>query len=331
MVDVKVTKERPGVTVGTPDGKQKLSYLETNTLVLKVDGLDTFLNFLESDMPVPQRTGDSDDRGSSDFNAFYSYAEAMDTFRNHPETVIKFDPAEFRIKDDKESGQRVDYDVVGDYIDMGRYLEDIPETWGEMHLGNARNRRVNILINVTQVWSVDQKDIVHRGERILRLVDALEAGGVRTMITAVESSQCAHTEVIIKRHDEPLSITDLAVVSHPEYLRRLIFRVVEYSDTFEVGYGNAVCFDEAINSDPTIIRTESNDEMNIYIGSNMRGRYIDEQFDKLEKLLVWEMNKTVPEVDAVKIDSGGIKFSPNGMRSSEEIILEGNKVMEEEL
>lgn len=50
---------------------------------------------------------------------------------------------------------------------------------------------------------------------------------------------------------------------------------------------------------------------------------IDSHFDKLEKLLVWEMSKPVPEVDAVKVDAHGIYFEPNGARSEDEIRQEG--------
>jgi len=207
-------------------------------------------------------------------------------------------------------------------------MEGIPEAWGSMHNGNARNRRVNILVNTMQVWSIDHKDVTHRGERILRLIDALEAGGVRTQIVGMGSHQCVHVEVVLKRHDEPLTITDLAVVSHPEFLRRIIFRVNEYSKTWDYGYGHAFVFGEALSRKPELLHTDSNDEMNIFIDSNMVGTdSIDKTFDQLEKLLIWEMSKPVPEVDAVKVDRRGIYFEPNGARDEEEVQREGQEAI----
>lgn len=327
--DFKVTDRQSGVTVGEIEKQPKFfPHLRQYELVVLADGLDNLLNYVQKEMPTAKRGMSSEKDREGDFNAFDSYQKALDTFRNHPDKVVVFDPAELRIKDDSESGSRVDFDVVGDYIDMGRYMEGVPETWGSMHNGNARNRRVNILISVSQVWSIRHQDITHRGERILRLIDALEAGGVRSELTGIESSQCTHTEVLLKRHDEPLTITDLAVVSHPEYLRRILFRVIEYSETYTDGYGRADCLEDAVRYHPEMLHSGNNDEINIFIGGNMKGiSRIDDSFDKLERLLVWELSKPVPEVDAIRLDSSGIYFNPNGQRSSEEIQREGEEAI----
>jgi hypothetical protein len=245
--DIKVVDRQPGVVVGEFQKNHKLlTYLRQNEMIVLADGLDNMLTFVAESMPNAKQ-GRSSERNrdpweDSSFNAFDTYNEALTTFRQHPEKVVVFDPGELRIKDDSESGSNVDYDVVGDYIDMGRYMEGVPESWGSMHNGNARNRRVNIIVDVSQVWNIKHEDVTHRGERILRLIDALEAGGVRSELTAIESSECVHSEVKLKRHDEPLTISDLAVVTHPEYLRRILFRVIEHSKTFQDGFGCAILF-----------------------------------------------------------------------------------------
>ena len=324
---IKVTDSGANYTFGELKTRhQDFAYLDGGALVARFDGLDTMLNYVKKNMPKAQRgEASTKNEGAGDgFNAFNSYKEAMDTFTSSPDKVVRFNPAELRIKDDSEAGNTVDYDVVGDYIDMGRYMEGIPEAWGSMHNGNARNRRVNILIDLNQVWSIKHGDITHRGERILRLVDALEAGGIRTQLVGMESNECGHVEIILKRHGEPLTITDLAVVSHPEFLRRIIFRVNEYSKSWDWGYGSPYRFGNTITAKPELIDSDINDEMNILIGSNMAGiDYIDSQFDKLEKLLTWEMSKPVPEVDAVKVDDNGIFFNPNGARDVDEVRREG--------
>lgn len=331
--ELKVVDHGTGFTIGEiPQRRNDLSYIHEGGLVCLFDGLDTMLNFVSTKMPKAKESKSSDKvkDDDDDFNAFRNYKEAMETFRTHPEKVVKFDPSELRIKDESESGQQVDYDVVGDYIDMGRFMEGIPENMGSMHNGNARNRRVNIMINLNQMWNIHHRDITHRGERVLRLVDALEAGGVRTQLTGIESTECGHTEVILKRHEEPLTISDLAVVSHPEFLRRIIFRINEHSKTWDWGYGSAVKFSDALENSPELLHTDANDEMNILIDSNMRGiQYIDDTFDKLERLLVWEMSKPVPEVDAVRVSERGIYFNPNGARSEDEVRREGLEAINE--
>lgn len=299
-----------------------LTYLMPGTIVTLFDGVDKALDFITEKMPDAKRAKSSTDTGRDGFHAFNTYEEAMTTFRNNPEKIVTFDPAELRIKDASEVGSTVEYDVVGDYIDMGRYMEGIPEVMGTMHGGNARNRRVSIVLNLCQVHSISHEVIAHRGERILRLVDALEAGGIRCQITAIESSGTNHTEVILKHHAEPLTITDLAIVTHPEFLRRAIFRIIEHSKTFDWGYGSAIAFGRALT--PEIIETGNNDEMDIVLDANISSvSKVDKLFDQLEKLLVWEMSKPVPEVSSVKVDSSGIFFNPNGARSESEIRREG--------
>lgn len=332
--DINVTNRDTGVVVGELKGSTKFPYTKTRELVMFADGLDNMLNYIQNYMKEPKdgmhtsskRRGGADD----DFHKFATYKYAMDMFRNTPQKVVEFNPGELRIKDKDEAGSIVDYDVVGDYIDMGRYMEGIPESWGSMHAGNARNRRVNIMIDLNQVSSTDQRDITHRSERILRLIDALEANGVRTQLVCMLSNQCVHAEVVLKRHEEPLTISDLAVATHPEFLRRTMFRVIEWSDTRDGGYGRPFEFTSAINAHPELMDSDNNDEMNIFVAGNMQGKdSIDKKFDQLEKLLVWEMGKPIPEVDAVKIDSRGLFFNPNGMRESDEIRREGMEAINE--
>ena len=326
---VKKVDEGSGYFIGEMKGShEQLPYLRSGTIVTLFDGLDNALDFVLEKMPEPKKGDSSTSTGRSGFNAFATYDEAMTTFRHKPEDVVKFDTSELRIKDESEVGSSVEYDVTGDYIDMGRYMEGVPESMGTMHNGNARNRRANILINLNQWANIDHQTITHRGERILRLVDALEAGGIRTQLIAAESTQCNHTEIVLKRHDEPLTISDLAVVSHPEFLRRFIFRIVEHSKTFSYGYGSAYSFGTALT--PEVIESGNINEMDIVIDSNFTdSETVDESFDQLERLLVWEMSKPVPEVSSIKLDPNGLRFNSNGARSEAEIRREGMEVIRE--
>lgn len=327
---VKKVDEGSGYFIGEMSSRHPhFSYLREGAIVTLFDGVDTILDTVLDKMKKPKHGSSSLSTGRDGFNAFANYDEAMDTFRHKPEQVATFDSAELRIKDASEVGNEVEYDVTGDYIDMGRFMEGVPESMGTMHNGNARNRRANILINLNQQWNISHEVIKHRGERILRLIDALEAGGIRTMLTGAESSECNHTEVVLKRHDEPLTISDLAVVTHPEFLRRVIFRIIEQSKTFSYGYGSAVMFGQQLT--PEVIESGNVNEMDIVIDGNFRDNdTVDESFDQLERLLVWEMSKPVPEVSSIRVDATGLKFNSNGARSDSEIQREGLEVIKDE-
>lgn len=327
--EVKQVDSGSGYFIGEITKRHKhLDYLEAGAIVTLFDGVASALDFVSEKMPEPKQGRSSVKEGNGNFNSFKTYEEAMQIFRASPDKVVKFDPGELRVRDVNESGTQVEYDVTGDYIDIGRYLEGIPEVMGSMHSGNARNRRVNLVVNINQNWRIDQDVIKHRGERILRLVDALEAGGVRAMITAIESSECNHSEFVIKHHDEPLTISDLAVVTHPEFLRRVIFRIIEHSKTFQYGYGGAMSFGRALT--PASVEDDSLNEINIVLDSNHYDvEDIDRLYDQLERLLVWELSKPVPEVSAIKLDNSCVHFKANGARAEADIVREGKEAIYE--
>lgn len=303
-----------------------LDYLKKDTLVTLFDGVDNMLEYVLKEMPKPKHSKSSSATGRTRFNTFESYEEAMETFRSRPENITDFDPAEIRVKDFGEVGNEVEYDVTGDFIDIGRYMEGIPEVMGNMKNGNARNRRANVLISLNFAAGIDKSVIKHRAERVLRLVDALETGGVRTMLTAIESSECNHTEVILKRHDEPLTIADLAVVTHPDFLRRTMFRIIEHSKSWDYGYGSAVMFGRKLT--PELIDSGNNTELDIVIDGNIRDKEdVDRLFDQVERLIAWEMSKPVTEVTSIKVDGSGVWFNPSGARSDDEIRREGQEVI----
>ena len=316
-----------GYTVGEMAGTHpSLSYLKQGAIVTLFDGVDVALDYVTKHMPNAKRSGSSADTGRGSFQSFETYEEAVDTFRHKADTLVKFDPAEMAIKDESEAGNNVEYDVTGSYIDMGRYMEGIPESVGTMHSGNARNRRVTVMVNIGNARFVSNDDINHKSERIIRLVDALEAGGVRTELIAVESSQCNHTEIKIKGHDESLVISDLAAVTHSDWLRRIQFRIIEHSKTFQLGYGSSVVLSEVVS--PEMIQSDNVEELVVFIDVNITGKTtIDKRFDEVERLLVWEMSKPVPEVTSILMDSSKVAFADNGSRDKEEIKREGREVL----
>lgn len=300
-------------------------FLKRGALICEFDGVDAALDYLGRKMPTPKREGSSDTRGTDGgFYKFTSYAKAMETFRKNPESIVKFDEAELRIRDYKETGNMVEYDVQGDYIDMGRFMEGVPETFGSLFNGTARNRRVSLIIDTNQVSRMTEREINHRSERILRLVDALEAGGARCEMIARDANECGATSILLKKHEETLALPDLAIVTHSDWKRRLIFRINEHSDTWQYGYGRAYSYQDSV--EPSKIESENVNEVTIFIGGSMTE--IDEPFDKLERLLSWELSKPVPEVSSIKIGRDGIYFNENGSRDSEEIRAEGQAILD---
>jgi hypothetical protein len=213
------------------------------------------------------------------WQGFPSFKECYETFRDEPWKVRNFTQYDVPLKFADNAGNWTEYDVTGDFIDVGAMLTGEPEYWGHNTMGNPSNLFAQIVMNLSASAYFDGEALRRRGERVTRLIDWLETQSIRTEVLALNASQCAHVEVVVKRHDEPLNIDVIAVAGHSDFYRRLIFRVMEMSQTWETGHGNACLVSNRLLEIPPI------DQNGILIFSENAGyvESIDAKFDKLEK------------------------------------------------
>lgn len=295
LIDYNTLKDKQkgsGYILGLYDksrSQSKLNYLggQGDELVGRFEGVNTFIDFVKENYPKGKYSSDSTKNGGDgDFHRFKSYDEALDTFRNHPEKIAEFVENDDKILGGDSAGNSIDYDITGDYIDMGRFIEGIPESFGLLFDGNPRSKRIDILVTGMFSWRVSHDSINYRAERIKRLVDWLEANHIRCRITYLFTNDNWHCEIGVKQFDEIFDINDLAIVSHPEFFRRLQFRFAEWSPSLNTwNYGSSADFWRAYND--TMIETDYNNEYGMLIGSDIPRRldkaHIDSEFDKLEK------------------------------------------------
>lgn len=271
--------------------------LRENERVMLFQGVRTALDYIKEHLPTAEREGSSEHSSGHAGNTFKSYNEAMEIFTLRPQEVVKYDPTQMRPIEWEEQGNDLEYDVTGDFIDVGRVLEGVPEHFGRLHNGNPRNRRVRIVVALAQTHYMKPKEIDHRSERIIRLVDALENANIRTEVIAVDSNFCSHTEVLVKRFDESLTIEDVAVVTHTEFFRRMCFRASEWSDTWTYGYGRA----DAMRNNIDLLKSQFNDEITIYIDGDIRMYNIDERFNSIEKKIEEELSEQIPKLSLISV------------------------------
>ena len=240
--EITITKNTGNVIVGNLTKKLSFSrYEQKNAIAVRCESLNAFFTLLEEDMPTAQKGGESDGKkgGYSDFYTLNSYKEALETYRDAPHKVRNFTPKDDHLKAPEGIGTDIFYDVTGDFIDMGRHLEGAPEEFGNMFMGNPYTLFATVVVNLSATWNFTEEAVRIRGERLVRLIDWLESQHIRTNIIGFHSNQCDHLEIVVKRHNEPLNVDAVAAIGHTDFLRRLIFRVIEYSPTFEYGYGTA--------------------------------------------------------------------------------------------
>jgi hypothetical protein len=223
----------------------------------------------------------------SDFHTFKSLAEATDVFENRPESIREFSINDDRLERPDSPGKDVLFDITGDYLDIDRYLTGEPEMFGNAVMGNPKNIFCTINVLTAYVYYTSNEYILAKQKRILRLVDWLETQGVRCQIVAQDDSEVAFISTVVKEFQDPFNLNDLAVVCHPDWLRRVEFLVMEQSKTWQYGYGSSHIYDERMLK----YKPNPEDGMYIYVGGyKPYGGYggndikkLNQAFDDLEK------------------------------------------------
>ncbi len=253
---------------------------------------------------VPQNGKESDGRGDRDFWSFGSLEEAIDVYKNHPDRIRTFDMKDDRLKTKDSPGRDVEFEITGDYLDIDRYLQGVPEVFGQVTMGNPRNMfcTINILSSYVSFTEVAYQDA--KAMRVLRLVDWLEQQGVRTQIVSTADSDVMFSSVVVKQFQDPFDINHLAMVMHNDWLRRVLFLIKEQSPTWEWGYGNSRTYDKRM----TEYQPRPEDGLYVYVGGYMSNHNdvsrLDKQFDEIERQIekVIEDGMTYSEVPLIVKD-----------------------------
>jgi len=241
ILDLTAAESGRGWTVGVlPSQHPTFGYLRENVLCGFFADIGSVFAAINDLNYKPRRQESSNSR--SDFYSTDSLADAIDLFSKRPHTIRHFKTDDRLLTAEDNIGSSVYYDVQGDFLDVGRYLEGSPEVFGVMHAGNPASLYVTILFNINVVSSVSPEAINHKQQELLRLVDWLESRQVRCKIRAFASTECCHVDIVLKDYGDPVDLNAIAVVSHSDFLRRILFLYDEQSKTWESGYGSPTRF-----------------------------------------------------------------------------------------
>lgn len=286
----------------------QLRYLRKNALVVQADSPRILMDAMQHELhwkPQQAKSSDREQKAQRGFYALKDLATAFDVFTNRPKEVRKFTAEDIVLKSDESIGNDVTYDVVGDYLDVGRFLEGQPECFGIAYMGNPTGLYVTVYADVGAVCTVDAEVLIRKQARMLRFVDWLEQQGVRCRIVGVVSNEMGHYEVQLKHYGDPVNLNDIAVVFHSDWLRRIIFLAEEQSPTWEHGYGMPDKWSRAMKSG---YRADPADGLTVFISASMINNVqrVDEQFDRLrdkvEALITGEGKDTVAGEETLQRD-----------------------------
>jgi hypothetical protein len=246
---------------------------------------------------TPQNAMASDIPGDGTYLVFDSLEEAHNVFQNEPWRIRQFSQKDDNLRAEDNPGNDVFFDVTGDYLDIGRHMEGDPDDFGNSIMGNPSRVFADIRVNIAAAKWTTAEYIMQKQKRILRLVDWLEQFGIRTRVRALLFTDAASIIVTVKEHHDPFDLNHLAVVMHPDFMRRTCLLIMEQSKTWQFGYGDAVDYDDR---QLTSTYADPDDGISIYVGGYMPYApddtpfgytydndlsKLDEDFDRIEKTI----------------------------------------------
>lgn len=224
------------------------TYMDKGMLCCEFDNLSAMLKLaqeLKGDYywNGVQKQGNSSDenKGDKDWAESDSLEQALQRMHDTPQFYNNFTEQEGKLFSEETSGNVVQYGTTGEFLDVSRYLENDPECFGSTHFGSPTVRLVTIKINIDTPFYVSKKHIARRNAWVCALVDYLENNNVRCRVQAIESTECAHIDLMVKDFQEPLNINNVAIAASSDYLRRVLFLFDEFSETWSYGYGSSNC------------------------------------------------------------------------------------------
>lgn len=196
-----------------------------------------------------------DDRRASitssyDFTNTDSLQEAIELATSGWKEGIKKIKQKYDVSKKTQSSFVVDprNNVYGSYVNIGRYLEGMPDCMVD-NVVLMIPKRINIICKVGFNSSASESDFIKYGTKILQLIDELESKNIRVNL---EIRWCIHSSgkyyvdrIILKNYNDFVNLNILCfALCHPSFERRIGFSVVEKQSEdivryfgFSEGYG----------------------------------------------------------------------------------------------
>jgi hypothetical protein len=164
----------------------------------------------------------------------FTWEESIRLFREGwPDGVKDITFQADRINDqiDEASGYGIEQDVTGDYIDVGSYLEGVPECFGKMVTAEGPKDEVEIIVSATVSARVDKSTVFNRGAAIASLIDQLRRTHFVKLSFVVKVTGIMGSDITTYFHvnmqNEYSRDLIAFMAANAAYLRRIWFSVAE--------------------------------------------------------------------------------------------------------
>ena len=174
----------------------------------------------------------------------YGYRENLQTFLSLKREIVAQLPTVVNLLGTVPS-------VYGDYVNIPAFLSGDPECMEEVE-PEAEFKRIKVYFNCSYSGSTGAAKIFNRGILVIALMEALQNLGYFVDLEFFEMSsvndEVFYSSVNLKRNGNSIDVPSAyAMLVHPCYLRRILFRAMEVAPDLRMGwsggYGNIMKYD----------------------------------------------------------------------------------------
>lgn len=220
-----------------------------------------------------------------------SLDQAIDLFRNKRHELLPKGFQQKYIKNINANGVDVEYNVTGDYLDIGRYMSGEPEVFGTNINGDLTGKVVRVYINASVSASYDAEDIMLGAEKLAEVINALYISGAKVSTTFMSAEETQWIEVKLNDFGDPLDPVDLIAVASPAFIRRLCFAINNYFGQMHLG----TIVDVLANHKDMLNQGE---DLAVYITPDTipnfnRTGAVDKALSDIKEAIEWENTRTL--------------------------------------
>lgn len=250
--------------------------------------INALVDYVSKHIP---KDGSSIEVGDKEWYGTASLDGAIDLFRNNRSGLLPKGFKQHKINNVHSLGIDVEYNVTGDYLDIGRYMSGEPEVFGTNINGDLTGKVVSVYINASVSASYDAEDVMLGAEKLAEVINALYVSGARVSTTFMSAEETQWIEVKLNDFGDPLNPVDLVAVASPSFIRRLCFAVNNYHSVSI--HGSIV---DVLNGHRDILN--KGEDLVIYITPNTipnfnRTGAADRALSDIKEAIEWENTKTL--------------------------------------
>lgn len=269
--------------------KEKLTSGDEKTRpAVYAPNINALVDYVSKHIP---KDGSSIEVGDKEWFGTSSLERAIDLFRNNRSGLLPKGFKQHKINNVHSLGIDVEFDVTGDYLDIGRYMSGEPEVFGVNINGDLTGKVVSVYINasVTAHWSAEE--VMQGAEKLAETINALYISGAKVSTTFMSAEETQWIEVKLNDFGDPLDPVDLIAVASPAFIRRLCFAINNYFGQMHLGTIVDVLADhkDMLNQ---------GEDLAVYITPDTipnfnRTGAVDKALSDIKEAIEWENTKTL--------------------------------------